>query len=84
MWNTRYSIYHLILKSHFKLYFVLLGYIAPEILEQKGYGKAVDMWSIGVICYLLLGGYPPFYDENRNNLFKKIKKGYFEFHPQCE
>ena len=56
------------------------AYIAPEILGDKGYGKAVDMWSIGVITYILLGGYPPFYDEDRNALFNKIRSGAFTYH----
>ncbi|KAE9528690.1 hypothetical protein AGLY_012265, partial [Aphis glycines] len=51
----------------------------PEVLAQKPYGKAVDVWSIGVISYILLCGYPPFYDENDANLFAQILKGEFEF-----
>jgi len=55
------------------------GYVAPEVLAQKPYGKSVDVWSIGVISYILLCGYPPFYDENDANLFAQILKGEFEF-----
>jgi calcium/calmodulin-dependent protein kinase I len=45
------------------------------VLAQKPYGKEVDVWSIGVISYILLCGYPPFYDENDANLFAQILKG---------
>jgi len=58
------------------------GYVAPEILKGEPYGKAVDMWSCGVITYILLGGYPPFHDEKQSNLFKKIKVGEYQFHPE--
>jgi serine/threonine protein kinase len=58
------------------------GYVAPEILEGEKYGKAVDMWSIGVITYIILGGYPPFHDDNQKALFRKIRKAEFEFHPE--
>lgn len=50
-------------------------FTAPEVLAQRPYGKAVDVWSIGVISYILLCGYPPFYDENDANLFAQILKG---------
>lgn len=55
------------------------NYVAPEILMQRGYGKQVDVWSLGVILYILLCGYPPFYDESDAVLFEMIMKGKFEF-----
>jgi len=56
------------------------GYVAPEILCGIKYGAEVDVWSIGVICYVLLAGYPPFYEDDQNKLFKKIKEGKYHFH----
>ncbi|CAM9971946.1 unnamed protein product [Pylaiella littoralis] len=58
------------------------GYVAPEILKSTPYGTPVDMWSIGVITYILLGGYPPFHDDNQTRLFQKIRRGKFSFHEQ--
>ena len=40
------------------------------------------MWSIGVIVYILLGGYPPFIESNQRTLFRKIRKGQYEFHEE--
>mmetsp|Transcript_6791 Transcript_6791/g.14531 ORF Transcript_6791/g.14531 Transcript_6791/m.14531 type:complete len:365 (+) Transcript_6791:34-1128(+) len=56
------------------------GYVAPEILRGDPYGAEVDIWSMGVICYVLLAGYPPFYDEDQKKLFKKIKEAKYYFH----
>ena len=44
------------------------GYVAPEILRGDPYGVEVDIWSMGVICYVLLAGYPPFYDDDQVRL----------------
>uniref|UniRef100_H3HB65 Protein kinase domain-containing protein n=1 Tax=Phytophthora ramorum TaxID=164328 RepID=H3HB65_PHYRM len=55
------------------------GYVAPEILEGASYGKPVDIWSIGVITYILLAGYPPFHDDSQPILFKKIRKGKYYY-----
>eukprot|EP01031_Cornospumella_fuschlensis_P035081 gene35081-42489_t len=55
------------------------GYVAPEILKGISYGKEVDMWSIGVILYILLCGFPPFYDDNNKKLFAQIVGGNYSF-----
>ena len=50
------------------------------MLRGDQYGSEVDIWSMGVVCYVLLVGYPPFYDEDQRKLFKKIKEGRYHFH----
>jgi len=57
------------------------GYVAPEILQtsQSGYGKEVDMWSVGVITYILLCGFPPFYNDNVAQLFESIINADFDY-----
>ena len=60
------------------------GYVAPEILKGKKYGTAVDMWSCGVIVYILLGGYPPFHDDNHAILYRKIKAADYAFDIRVE
>jgi len=50
-------------------------YLAPEIIQSKAYGKPVDWWSLGVLIYEMLAGYPPFYDEEPFKLYEKILTG---------
>jgi len=55
------------------------GYVAPEVLTEDTYTNAVDMWSVGVIIYILLSGYPPFYDDAPPKIFKKITEAKYDF-----
>jgi len=55
------------------------GYVAPEVLMHDAYSSQVDLWSIGVIVYILLCGFPPFYGDNDQQMFKKIKAGQYKF-----
>merc|ERR1719222_1191188 len=56
------------------------GYVAPEILKNQGYDSgAVDVWSAGVILYILLCGFPPFYEEELPALFDQILHARFDF-----
>lgn len=56
------------------------GYVAPEILKNKGYDSgAVDMWSVGVILYILLCGFPPFYEDELPVLFEQILQARYDF-----
>ncbi|KAG0360712.1 hypothetical protein BG005_010072 [Podila minutissima] len=55
------------------------GYVAPEVLQQIGHGKPVDMWSVGVIAYTLLCGYTPFWGEDQPALFESIISGEYEY-----
>jgi protein kinase X len=54
-------------------------YLAPEIIQSKGHGKAVDWWALGILIYEMLAGYPPFYDENPFGIYQKILAGKIEF-----
>lgn len=57
-------------------------YVAPEVLKMEGYGPAIDMWSTGVLFYILFVGYAPFFHEDQFVLFRKIRRGKFKFHDE--
>ncbi|WZZ74842.1 hypothetical protein YC2023_086212 [Brassica napus] len=58
------------------------AYVAPEVLRKKGYdGAKADIWSCGVVLYVLLAGYLPFQEENLMNMYRKIFKAEFDFPP---
>eukprot|EP01083_Nonionella_stella_P015641 43785_1 len=54
-------------------------YLAPEILNRQGHGRAVDWWSLGALLYEMLTGLPPFYCRDRERLFEKIRRGHLEY-----
>lgn len=61
--------------------FTLCGnpeYIAPEIIEGKGHGRAVDWWQLGILTYEMLNGHPPFFGENPFQVYKMILQGDYE------
>ncbi|XP_034937438.1 calcium/calmodulin-dependent protein kinase type II alpha chain isoform X12 [Chelonus insularis] len=55
------------------------GYLSPEVLKKESYGKPVDIWACGVILYILLVGYPPFWDEDQHRLYSQIKAGAYDY-----
>ncbi|PSS37194.1 hypothetical protein PHLCEN_2v965 [Hermanssonia centrifuga] len=56
------------------------GYVAPEVLNKSGHGKAVDMWSTGIITYVLLCGYSPFRSDDVKELIRETTEAKIEFH----
>ncbi|MGH0147655.1 UNVERIFIED_CONTAM: hypothetical protein FKN15_031524 [Acipenser sinensis] len=57
------------------------GYLSPEVLRKDPYGKPVDIWACGVVLYILLVGYPPFWDEDQHKLYQQIKAGAYDVCP---
>ncbi|KAG9290589.1 hypothetical protein G9A89_020959 [Geosiphon pyriformis] len=54
-------------------------YLAPEIIQSKGHGKAVDWWALGILIFEMLAGYPPFFDDNPFGIYEKILAGKIQF-----
>ena len=54
------------------------GYLSPEVLRKEPYTYPVDVWACGVVLYILLVGYPPFWDDDQGKMFEQIKRGRFD------
>jgi serine/threonine protein kinase len=54
-------------------------YLAPEIIMGQGHNEGVDWWALGILLYEMLSGYPPFYDANPYDIYRRIAIGYYEF-----
>jgi len=66
-------------KSKLTTFVGTADYVSPEILQHKPYTTAVDVWSMGVVTYILLAGYPPFFGQNQFEQFKKIVACNYDF-----
>ncbi|XP_073919932.1 cAMP-dependent protein kinase catalytic subunit PRKX isoform X3 [Castor canadensis] len=54
-------------------------YLAPEVIQSKGHGRAVDWWALGVLVFEMLSGFPPFFDDNPFGIYQKILAGKIDF-----
>jgi calcium/calmodulin-dependent protein kinase I len=61
------------------MFLIISHILAPEVIKGTGYDENIDYWSIGIILYILLCGFPPFFDDDSNKLFEIISRGKFEF-----
>ncbi|KAJ2513342.1 cAMP-dependent protein kinase catalytic subunit [Coemansia sp. RSA 1939] len=59
-------------------------YLAPEVIQAKGYGRSVDWWALGVLIFEMIAGYPPFYDEDHYRLYEKIMAGRIQWPTQFD
>ncbi|OQV20732.1 Protein kinase DC2 [Hypsibius exemplaris] len=59
-------------------------YLAPEIIQSRGYNKAVDYWAFGILCYEMLVGHPPFYSDNPIEVYQKILDGKIRWPKQID
>ena len=57
-------------------------YLAPEILVERGHSFPVDWWALGILIFEMLAGYPPFYDQNPYEVYRRITVGFFDFPAQ--
>lgn len=57
-------------------------FVAPEVVKNWRYGPAIDLWAVGAVAYCLMGGYPPFHEDNPRDHFSRIVRVHYEFHSQ--
>ena len=70
------------LSAHGPCRYTLCGtpeYIAPEVLLNKGHGKGVDWWTLGILMYEMMGGQPPFVDDDPMGIYQQILNGKLNF-----
>lgn len=56
-----------------------MGYAAPELCREQKYTTGVDMWALGCLLYTMIGGFPPFFDEDFQTMARKVLRGEYEF-----
>ena len=56
-----------------------MSYVAPEVLKGQAYDESADLWSVGVVMFAVLVGYPPFLEQDQQLLYQKICNGQYDF-----